>query len=235
MTLIRNRTLASRTSGDIIRKIHAFALTCDCEYVWILYSHYEVVELFQSLICASSCGHSESTLDAIDWCSKSNKHILHDIFTIRMVSSILQHQISSLNISGGLPKTEVPGPEGLGRAGGLMSHQAIEHIQRRLSHGISVKFDRIIYLTGDTPAMVFGQKENTVRPRYLVHSVFFWKEHIPTLIWVYIEDMSEYSGEFSGDYGIFPEIRLESWNTRFESLLAAREHRPAISMLRTYS
>ena len=32
MTLIRNRTLASRTSGDIRRKIHAFALTCDCEY-----------------------------------------------------------------------------------------------------------------------------------------------------------------------------------------------------------
>lgn len=34
--------------------------------------------------------------------------------------------------------------------------------------------------------------------------------------------MSEYSGEFSGDYGIFPEIRLESWNTRFESLIGAK-------------
>lgn len=49
MTLIRNRTLASRTSGDIIRKIHAFALTCDCEYVWVLYSRNEVEELFESL------------------------------------------------------------------------------------------------------------------------------------------------------------------------------------------
>lgn len=43
--------------------------------------------------------------------------------------------------------------------------------------------------------------------------------------------MSEYYGEFSGDYGIFSEIRLESWNTRFESLFGAgvaRERRTAI-------
>lgn len=73
MTLIRNRTLASRTSGDIIRKIHAFALTCDCEYVWILYSHYDVVELFQSFehnLVGTHCMQSVLAMDTIDWCSQ---------------------------------------------------------------------------------------------------------------------------------------------------------------------
>lgn len=80
--------------------------------------------------------------------------------------------------------------------------------------------------------MVVGQKENADGIQ-IIWSIacFFWKEHIPTLIWLYIEDMSEYSGEFSEAMRIFSEKRLESWNTRFESLLGAgeaRERRTAI-------
>ena len=52
-----------------------------------------------------------------------------------------------------------------------MPQQAIEHIQRRLSHDIPVKFDRIFYLTGVILMMVFGQKENTDGVQmFLVHN-----------------------------------------------------------------
>ena len=37
--------------------------------------------------------------------------------------------------------------------------------------------------------------------------------------------MSEYSGEFSRDDGMFPEIRLESWNIRFESFVLQRRRK----------
>lgn len=104
MTLIRNRTLASRTSGDIIRKIHAFALTCDCEYVWILYPHNEVVELFQSILPVSWGPSHKYCGDTTYWCTQVEQTysipISHDRMGIQYLAAPLLMTEHQWGISG---------------------------------------------------------------------------------------------------------------------------------------